>query len=136
MKALMKASVVAWAVLCAGAAMAANAGGGEPASHMQNLALLLDLTDGQKPQVQTILQGEHQQMKALFEQTKAQGGKPDFQALRAARQQISQDTLTKLSGVLSPVQLQKFQALQQMHRHGFGHRPGSGGTPPAPSTND
>lgn len=136
MKALMKASVVALAVLCAGAAMAANAGGGEQASHMQNLALLLDLTDGQKPQVQTILQGEHQQMKALFEQTKAAGGKPDFQALRAARQQISQDTLTKLSGVLSPVQLQKFQALQQMHHHGFGHRPGSGGTPPAPTTNN
>ena len=134
MKALMKASVVALAVLCAGAAMAANAGG--EASHMQNLALLLDLTDGQKPQVQTILQGEHQQMKALFEQTKAAGGKPDFQALRAARQQISQDTLTKLSGVLSPVQLQKFQALQQMHHHGFGHRPGSGGTPPAPTTNN
>ena len=136
MKALMKASVVAWAVLCAGAGMAANAGGGEQASHMQNLALLLDLTDGQKPQVQTILQGEHQQMKALFEQTKAAGGKPDFQALRAARQQISQDTLTKLSGVLSPVQLQKFQALQQMHHHGFGHRPGAGGTPPAPTTNN
>ena len=136
MKALMKASVVALAVLSAGAAMAANAGGGGQAGHMQNLALLLDLTDGQKPQVQAILEGEHQQMKALFEQTKAAGGEPDFQALHAARQQISQDTLTRLSGVLSPVQLQKFQALQQMHHRGFGHRPGSGGTPPAPATNN
>jgi hypothetical protein len=135
MKALMKASVVALAVLSAGGAMAASAGGGNQASHMQNLALLLDLTDGQKPQVQTILQGEHQQMKALFEQAKAAGGKPDFQALHTARQQIGQDTLTKLSGVLSPVQLQKFQALQQMH-HGFGHRPGPGGTPPAPTTSN
>jgi Spy/CpxP family protein refolding chaperone len=135
MKALMKVSVVALAVLSAGAAMAANAGGGNQASHMQNLALLLDLTDGQKPQVETILRGEHQQMKALFEQAKAAGGKPDFEALHTARQQISQDTLTKLSGVLSPVQLQKFQALQQMH-HGFGHRPGPRGMPPAPTTSN
>ena len=134
MKALMKASVVALAALWAGAALAGGAGGGNQASHMQNLALLLDLTEAQKPQVQTILQGEHAQMKALFEQTKASGGKPDFQALHAARTQIGQDTLAKLSGVLSPVQLQKFQALQQMH-HGFGHRGPPGGAPPAPPQN-
>jgi hypothetical protein len=65
-------------------------------------------------------------MKALFEQAKAAGGKPDFQAMHAARTQINQDTLTKLSGVLSPAQLKKFQTLQQMHEH-FGHR----GPPPA-----
>lgn len=135
MKALTKATVVALAVLSAGATMAAYAGGGERANHLQNLALLLDLTEAQKPQVQTILLGEHQQMKALIEQTRAAGGKPDFQALRAAREQIGQDTLNKLSGVLSPVQLQKFQALQQMH-HGSGHRPGPPGTPPAPATSN
>ena len=126
MKALMKASVLALAALWAGAALAGG--------HMANLALLLDLTDAQKPQVQTILQGEHAQMKALFEQTKAAGGKPDFQALHAAGQQIHQDTLTKLSGVLSPVQLQKFQALQQMH-HGFGHHGPPPGAPPPPTSN-
>jgi Spy/CpxP family protein refolding chaperone len=129
MKALIKASVVALAALWAGAAMA-GAGGGNQASHMEKLAILLDLTDAQKPQVQTILQGEHQQMKALFEQTKAAGGKPDFQAMHAARQQINQDTLTKLSSVLSPGQLKKFQTLQQMH-HGFGHRGPPAGAPAA-----
>ena len=134
MKALMKASVLALAALWAGAALAGGPGGGNPGSHMANLALLLDLTDAQKPQVQTILQGEHAQMKALFEQTKAAGGKPDFQALHAAGQQIQQDTLTRLSGVLSPVQLQKFQALQQMH-HGFGHHGPPGGAPPPPASN-
>ncbi|HUL46190.1 MAG TPA: hypothetical protein VLV25_03730 [Steroidobacteraceae bacterium] len=129
MKALMKASLLALAALWAGAALA-GAGGGNQASHMEKLAILLDLTDAQKPQVETILQGEHQQMKTLFEQTRAAGGKPDFQALHAARQQISQDTLTKLSGVLSPLQLKKFQTLQQMH-HGFGHRGPPGGAPAA-----
>jgi len=134
MKALMKVSVLALAALWAGAALA-GAGGGNPTSHMEKLAILLDLTEAQKPQVESILQGEHSQMKALFEQSKAAGGKPDFQALHAAHQQINQDTLTKLSGVLSPLQLKKFQTLQQMH-HGFGHRPGGpGGAPAAPPGN-
>ncbi|HYB63800.1 MAG TPA: hypothetical protein VEC59_00925 [Steroidobacteraceae bacterium] len=132
MKALMKASVVALAVLWAGAALA-GAGGGNQSSHMEKLAILLDLTDAQKPQVQTILQGGHAQMKALIEQTKAAGGKPDFQALHAAHQQINQDTLAKLSGVLSPLQMKKFQTLQQMH-HGFGHRGPPAGAPAAPTT--
>ena len=133
MKVFVKASLLALAALWAGAALP-GAGGGNQASHMEKLAILLDLTDAQKPQVQTILQGEHAQMKALFEQTKAAGGKPDFQALHAARQQINQDTLTKLSGVLSPVQLKKFQTLQQMH-HGFGHRGPPAGAPAAPTGN-
>jgi Spy/CpxP family protein refolding chaperone len=122
MKVFVKASLVTLAALWTVAALA-GADGGNPASHMERLAILLDLTDAQKPQVESILQGEHAQMKALIEQTKAAGGKPDFQALHAARQQINQDTLTRLSGVLSPVQLKKFQTLKQMH-HGFGHRPG------------
>ena len=135
MKALMKAAAVTLAVLWAGAVLAENTGPGNRASHLEKLAILLDLTDAQKPQVATILQGEHAQMKALLEQTRAAGGKPDFQALHAARQQINQDTVTKLSGVLSPAQLKKYQTLQQMHR-GFGHRPGGpGGAPPdAPIT--
>ena len=132
MKALMKAPVVALAALWAAVALAQSPGaGGGRASHMENLAVLLDLTDTQKGQVQTILQGEHAQMKAMFEQSKAAGGKPDFQAMHTAHQQIAQDTVTKLSTVLSPTQVKKFQALQQMH-HGFGHHRGPpGGPPPA-----
>jgi len=136
MKALMKASVVAVAALWAGLALAQNPGTGTHTSHIDKLAVLLDLTDTQKGQVETVLQAEHAQMKALFEQTKAAGGKPDFQSMHAAHQQIAQDTLTKLSTVLSPTQLKKFQTLQTMH-HGFGHRGGPGGPPPAaaPSQN-
>jgi hypothetical protein len=138
MKALMKASVVAVAALWAGLALAQNPGTGARASHIDKLAVLLDLTDTQKGQVETVLQAEHAQMKALFEQAKAAsgGGKPDFQSMHAAHQQIAQDTVTKLSTVLSPAQLKKFQTLQSMH-HGFGHRGGPGGPPPAaaPSQN-
>jgi Spy/CpxP family protein refolding chaperone len=128
MKALMKVMIVALAALGAGAVRAQSPATGTQTSHMEKLAILLDLTDAQKPQVETILRGEHAQMKALFEQTRAAGGKPDFQAMQAARQQISQDTVAKLSGVLSPAQLKKFQALQQMRPHG--HRPGGPGAAP------
>jgi Spy/CpxP family protein refolding chaperone len=134
MKALIKASLVAVAALWAGAVLAQSpaAGPRSPASHLEKLAILLDLTDAQKPQVATILEGQHAQMKALIEQAKAAGGQPDFQALRAAHQQISQDTLAKLSGVLTPAQLKKFQTLQQMHARGFGHHgPPPGGAPAA-----
>jgi hypothetical protein len=130
MKASIKAGVVALAALWAGVALAQTPAPGNRPNHMESLAILLDLTDAQKAQVQTILQGEHAQMKALFEQAKAAGGKPDFQAMHAAHQQISQDTLTKLSTVLNATQLKKYQTLEQMHAHGFG-RPGHGGPPPA-----
>jgi Spy/CpxP family protein refolding chaperone len=137
MKALMKTTVVALAALWAGAVLAESTGAANHAGHMEKLAILLDLTDAQKPQVQSILEGEHAQMKALMEQARAAGGKPDFQALHAARQQINQDTVTKLSGVLSPAQLKKFETLKQMHAHGLGHRGGGPGAVPqtAPATN-
>ena len=135
MKALIKASVIALAALAAGGALAQNPGSGGRANYMESLTILLDLKDDQPQKVQTILQGEHAQMKSLFENAKAAGTKPDFQAMHAAREQIHQDTLQKLSGVLSAAQLKKFQTLQQMHARGFGHHggPGGPGAPPAAS---
>ena len=128
MKVLLRTSLLALVVLCAAAAVAQPPASGGGAAHMENLAILLDLTDAQKPQVESILQGAHSQMRQLFEQSKAAGDKPDFQAMHAAHQQIQQDTLQKLSSVLSPVQLKKFRALEQMHAHGMGHH-GPGAAP-------
>src|SRR5579864_8778607 len=133
MKLLTKASMVALLALCAAAAFAQPQSSGAGARHMENLAILLDLTDAQKPQVQSILQGAHTQMRQLFEQSQAAGAKGDFQAMHAAHEQIQQDTLQKLSAVLSPAQLKKFQALEQMHAHGFAHHGADHGAPPPPS---
>ena len=117
----MKATVLALALLCAAprsrrplprrrhtAAMSARA-----AQHMNNLATLLDLTDAQKAQVQAILQEEHAKMKQAFEQAKASGTKPDFAQMKALHQQMQQETLQKLTPVLSAPQLKKFQIIQQ-----------------------
>jgi ribulose bisphosphate carboxylase small subunit len=132
----MKASVLAAMLLCASPLFTMQAPAGEPAaaSHMDNLATLLDLTDAQKAQVQTILQEEHAKMKASFEQAKASGTKPDWQQMKALHQQIQQETLQKLTPVLSATQLKKFQIIQQaMHGHGhFNHGgPPSGTAAPA-----
>jgi len=135
----MKGTILALALLCAGAVFAQTPPPAtEAASHMDKLATLLDLTDAQKAQVQTILQEEHAKVKTSVEQAQAAGSTPDWQALH---QQIQQETLQKLTPVLSATQLKKFQIIQETmheHMHHMGHMgqmghggPGAPATPPA-----
>jgi Spy/CpxP family protein refolding chaperone len=134
----MKATVLALALLCAGVASAQTSAppsaSAREAQHMNDLATLLDLTDAQKAQVQPILEAEHAQMKQAFEQAKASGTKPDFQQMKALHQQVQQDTLQKLTPVLSALQLKKFQVLMShMHGHPHFHKggPAAAAAPPA-----
>ncbi|MEA3181241.1 MAG: hypothetical protein QOI59_4764 [Gammaproteobacteria bacterium] len=129
----MKASLLAVAALWVGVALAqapdAPPGGGpgpggrheSPAEQMDHLATLLDLTDAQKTQVQAVLEEEHTTMKAQHDQAAASGTKPTFEQMKAAHEQAQQDTLTKLTPILTPAQLKKFQAL--MAEHGPPGRP-------------
>ncbi|MGB6605907.1 MAG: Spy/CpxP family protein refolding chaperone [Steroidobacteraceae bacterium] len=144
MKSLTKALGVALLALAAGVALAQTPAASTtgPTSRMDKLATLLDLTDSQKPQVQTILEGQRTQMQQLRSQMKAQwqaakaaGTKPDFAQMRSAVQQLHQETLTKLSAVLSATQVTKFKTLESMtrHHHGWGHG-GSGGGATASSS--
>ena len=132
----MKATLVALALLFAGAAFAQTPpapSAEHGAKMMDNLAILLDLTPAQKTQVQSILQEEHAKAKAAFEQAHASGSKPDFSQMKALHQQIQQETLQKLSPVLSETQLQKFQVLEQMHHahfHHGEHAPAAAGSAP------
>jgi hypothetical protein len=131
----MKATILTLALLCTGAAFA-QAPPPSPAAvarHMDDLATLLDLNDTQKAQVQAILQEEHGKMKASFEQAKASGTRPDWQQMKALHEQMQQETLQKLTPVLSATQLKKFQVIQrEMHAH-MGHHmgPPPSGAPPA-----
>jgi Spy/CpxP family protein refolding chaperone len=123
----MKITSAAVLVLWMGAAIAqapdSPAGGGpgpgpgfrheSPAQRMDNLATLLDLTDEQKAQVQTILEEQHAKMKAQRDAMQASGQKPTFEQMKAEHEQLRQETLTKLTPVLSPAQLKKFQILMQ-----------------------
>jgi phage gpG-like protein len=101
------------------------------ARHLDNLATLLDLTDAQKAQLQTILQEEHAKMKASLEQAHAAGSKPDWQQMKALHEQIHQETMQKLTPVLSAEQLKKFQIIGA-EMHGHFHHPGMDGQHGAP----
>jgi Spy/CpxP family protein refolding chaperone len=129
----MKARFLAVAALWVGVALAqapdAPPGGGpgpgghheSPAERMDHLATLLDLTDAQKTQVQAVLEEERTRMKAQHDQAEASGTKPTFEQMKAAHEQAQQDTLTKLTPILTPAQLKKFQVL--MAEHGPPGRP-------------
>jgi Spy/CpxP family protein refolding chaperone len=80
-----------------------------PAQRLDHLATLLDLTAAQKTQVETILNEEHAKMRTQHEQTQSSGQKPTLEQMKAAHEQLQQETLSKLTPVLSPTQLKKFQ---------------------------
>jgi hypothetical protein len=132
----MRATVLALALVCAGAAFAQTPPPANAAAHqaqmMEDLTTLLDLTATQKPQVQAILQEEHAQMKQAFEQAKASVTKPDRSQMQALHQQLQQDTIQKLTPVLTSAQLAKFQIVMKMHHaHMHGHGPPPGAAPTA-----
>ena len=47
------------------------------------------------------MQQQHAQMKEAFEQAKAAGTKPDFSQMKAQHQQLEQQTIQKLTPVLT-----------------------------------
>jgi Spy/CpxP family protein refolding chaperone len=149
MKSLTRALGGALLALAAGAVLAQTATTASTTTsartnRMDKLAILLDLTPSEKTQVQTILEGQRTQMQQLRSQMKSQwqaakaaGTKPDFAQMRSALQQLHQETLTKLSTVLSATQLTKFKTLESMtrhHRFGHGGFGGGGSSADAPSS--
>jgi len=117
----MKVSLFAVAALWVGTALAQSPEappGGPPGGHhesaaqrMDHLATLLDLTADQKTQVQAVLDEEHAKMKAAHDQAESSGTKPTFEQMKAAHEQMQQDTLAKLKPILTADQLKKFQVL-------------------------
>ncbi len=132
----MRTSVIALTLLLAGTAFAQTPAApptreAREARMMDNLTVLLDLTDAQRPQVQAALDAQHAQMKAAFDQAKASGVKPDMSQMKATHEQMEAGTLQKLTPILSATQLKKFQVLEQMeHDHFHHHGPPPGGAPP------
>lgn len=134
----MKSSLFAALALCA-AALASAQPPNPPtpqqqaaweAKRMDRLAILLDLNDGQKAQVQSVLDAQRAKAKAAFEQFKASGTRPTREQMKASHAQMKADLEQQLSSVLSPSQLKKFEVLGD----GFGprhHFRGPHGAPPS-----
>jgi Spy/CpxP family protein refolding chaperone len=99
------------------------------AKRMDRLAILLDLNDGQKAQVQSILDAERAKAKEQFAQFKASGTRPTREQMKAAHEQMKADTQQQLSSVLTPAQLKKFEVLGEGFRPHH-HFRGPHGAPP------
>jgi Spy/CpxP family protein refolding chaperone len=96
----MKYSFLAIAVLASGSAFAGGPGCDKHgAPSMERLKEELQLTDAQATQVEEILKGKHERM-------------------RAEHEAIHEETLTQLRGVLTEEQIQELQSRWQKHRHG------------------
>ncbi len=70
---------------------------------MERLTVLLELTPAQQARVKAILAEEHAKMRRSMRQVMRQ--------MRATHRTVHQETLTRLSGVLSPEQMKKFKLL-------------------------
>jgi hypothetical protein len=95
-----------------------------PQQHMANLAVLLDLSDTQKTQVQGVLDEERAKVKAMVDESRASGTRPSWQTMHSMHEQLEQETITKLTPVLSPAQLQKFKILLEERDSRAGPPPG------------
>lgn len=109
--ALIAAAMLASAVALAGPHQ------GPPGPDMDRMAVLLDLNDSQKAEVQKILNEQHDKLKAQHEQMQASGTKPTREEREKFHEEMKQETTTKLQGVLTPEQIKKFDALMD-HPHG------------------
>ena len=113
MRTLICALAATLLLMQAGCAQEPHRHYGQPS--IDQLATELNLTAAQKPQVQQILDDE----RAHREQLRSSG-----EDRRQIMQEVQSDLITKMSAVLTPDQLQKFEQMEeQQHRHrghGFG----------------
>jgi hypothetical protein len=84
------------------------------------LVKVLGLDGAQRAEVETILSHAHEQVKALLESIKS--GSVDREAAREARPQIHKEVDAAIRDVLTPEQLELWEALGELHPtdHRFG----------------
>ena len=115
--ALIAAAMLASAVALAGPHQ------GPPGPDMDRMAVLLDLNDSQKAEVQKILNEQHEKLEAKHQELHASGTKPTREEREKFHEEMKQEITTKLQGVLTPEQIKKFDALMD-HPHGPPHGQG------------
>lgn len=93
---------------------------------LDQLAQALNLTAAQKTQVGQILDSERAERQQLRESAGQMSPDDRRQQMRALQSELIQ----KMSAVLTPAQLQKFEQLEQQHRHRGFRSGGYGQGPP------
>jgi Spy/CpxP family protein refolding chaperone len=113
-----RVALIAVAMLASAVALA-HPDHGPPGPDMDRMAILLDLNDSQKAQVQQIFTEQHEKMKAQFDQQHSAGTKPSREERAKAHEEMKQEMTTRLQAVLSADQMKKLDALMD-------HPPGRG----------
>jgi Spy/CpxP family protein refolding chaperone len=111
-----RVALVAMALFASAVALAQAHPHGGPGPNMDRMAILLELNDSQKAEVQKILQEQHDKLDAVHEQQRAAGTKPTREERVKFHEELKQDLATKLQAVLSPEQMKKFEALTDHSR--------------------
>ena len=83
---------------------------------MERMAVLLDLDDYQKAEVQRILEEQRSAARAAREAMRESGERPTREEMVARRQEAAANTLAQLQSVLTPEQLTKFEVLMERPR--------------------
>jgi Spy/CpxP family protein refolding chaperone len=109
------------AALLASAVAFAGPHEGPRGPDMDRMAVLLDLNDSQKAEVQKIFDEQHEKLKAAHDQAHASGTKPTREERQKFHADMKQEMTTKLQTVLSPEQMKKFDALTEGRRGYRGH---------------
>jgi len=116
------AYVIALSTIFTGVAMAQPP---DVSERMDRMAILLDLNEFQKTEVQRILQAQRETARATREAMREAGERPSREARTAHRQQAREAVLTQLQSVLTQDQLTKFEVLADERRgRGRGRRDG------------
>jgi Spy/CpxP family protein refolding chaperone len=113
-----RVALIAAAMLASAVALAQAHDGGPPGPDMDRMAVLLDLNDSQKAEVQKIFEEQHEKLKAAHDQQHSAGTRPTREERSKFHEEMKQDMTTRLQGVLSADQMKKFAALMDHPPHG------------------
>lgn len=113
-----RVALIAAAMLASAIALA-HPHGGHAGPDMERMAVLLDLIDAQKAEVQKVLDEQHEKLRAVHEEQRSAGTTPTREDRVKFHEQLKQDMLARLQSVLSPEQIKKFEVLMDRpHPHG------------------
>ncbi|MGA8206194.1 MAG: hypothetical protein WB812_16890 [Woeseiaceae bacterium] len=84
-----------------------------PFMDIDKLAVLLDLNDSQKSEVDRVLTEQRDAFKAKHDEVRASGERPSYEEMQAHHQQMVDDMVAKLQNTLSPKQIEKFKILME-----------------------
>jgi len=97
-----RVALVAMALFASAVALAQAHPHGGPGQDMDRMAILLDLNDSQKAEVQKILEEQHDKLDAVHEQQRAAGTKPTREERAKFHEELKQDMATKLQACCRP----------------------------------